>query len=385
MDWYTRKIIYLWLIFSETSVNTILFFYSIVYSKKNKKNKLISIAAFWYYPPDLTGSNLRIGGWQQYFEKEKIVFENYFLNTLNEYISNIENGSWTKKYFYFSLCLWRRLPQLLQSHKYDVLWIDRSLIPFYPRKTAFIEECVKKVVQRVVVDSTDGGDYLCNKSLMEGVYQSADRITVGYKYLLETFEKKYQNVSQVFWTIPDKNYIRKEDYSIHKKPIIGWMGNPQNFKEVLKIKEQLLKTYEHQQFVFRYICRKNFDKELEGLEVEHFEFGPNYYELIHSFDIGICPFIVQNMRTMGKIAMKHQEFLLVGVPQVCSSVAISEFVKHEKHVLIAEKREDWKKCLSKLLTSKELRTEIGNRSKNLFLEHYQYDSQYLKLKKALIE
>ena len=91
------------------------------------------------------------------------------------------------------------------------------------------------------------------------------------------------------------------------------------------------------------------------------------------------------MRTMGKIAMKHQEFLLVGIPQVCSPVAISEFVKHEKHALIAEKQEDWEKCLSTLFKNMELRIELGNRSKDLFLEHYQYDSQYLKLREALIE
>ena len=41
----------------------------------------------------------------------------------------------------------------------------------------------------MVVDSTDGGDYLSNPELMEQVYANADKITVGYKHLLEEFEK----------------------------------------------------------------------------------------------------------------------------------------------------------------------------------------------------
>ena len=385
MDWYTRKFAYIWLRFTEITINVVVFFYAVFFIKKSSLKKINSIGAYWYYPPDLTGSNLRIGGWRKYFEGEGYTFDNFYINKLEEYVSNIENGSWTKKYIYFSKCLWRRLPQLLKSHKYDVIWIDRCLIPYYPRSTAFLERKIKKVVHRMVVDSTDGGDYLGNPELMEQVYANADKITVGYKHLLEEFEKKYKSVEQVFWTIPDEDYIKKNNYSINGKPIIGWMGSPGNFNEVLKIKDALVEINKQKPFIFRYICRKNYNEELKGLDTEHHFFGEDYYSIIASFDIGISPFITKNMRTMGKIAMKHQEFLLTGVPQICSDVAISEFAKHKDQVLIAKNLDEWKKNLLVLFDDINLRMQLGERSKLLFSQNYQYQSQYDKLKKALVE
>ena len=151
---------------------------------------------------------------------------------------------------------------------------------------------------------------------------------------MEEFQR--QSVEQVFWTIPDEDYIKKNNYSINGKPIIGWMGSPGNFNEVLKIKDALVEINKQKPFIFRYICRKNYTEELKGLDTEHHFFGEDYYSIIASFDIGISPFITKNMRTMGKIAMKHQEFLLTGVPQICSDVAISEFAKHKDQVLIAK-------------------------------------------------
>lgn len=384
MDWYTRKLAYLWLRLTEITVNLIVFFYALFFAKTSSLRAINSIGAFWYYPPDLTGSNLRIGGWRKYFEKEGYIFDNFHINKLQDYVSNIENGSWTNKYMFFSKCLWRRLPQILESHKYDVLWIDRCLIPYYPRRTAFIEKQIKKVVYRMVMDSTDGGDYIGNPELMGQIYLTADKITVGYKHLLKEFEKKYKSVEQVFWTIPDEEYIIKSNYSINGKPIIGWMGSPGNFNEVLKIKEALIEINKQKPFIFRYICRKNFNKELEGLNTEHHIFGEDYYSILASFDIGISPFFEKNMRTMGKIAMKHQEFLLVGVPQICSDIAISEFVEHKDQVLIACTIDEWKKNLLEIFDDIQLRIQLARRGRLLFSENYNYQSQFDKLKKTLV-
>ena len=219
---------------------------------------------------------------------------------------------------------------------------------------------------------------------MEQVYRSADRITVGYLYLLEKFEKKYPFVTQIYWTIPDDKYIKKNNYTINEKPVVGWMGSPGNFSEVLKIKKSLAHLNKIYPFTFRYICRKNFDAQLEGIDTDHHKFGDDYYSLIASFDIGISPFLTRNIRTMGKIAMKHQEFLLTGTPQVCSPVAISEFVKNEQHALIAHNETEWISCLEKLFFDEDLRKIFGAESKRLFEEKYNYSSQYEKLKATLV-
>jgi len=381
MDFFTRKLAYLWLKFTEFSVNSIVFIYTILY-KKNKKSEIKKIAAFWYCPPDQIGSNLRFGEWKPFFEKDGFVYDNFYINNFQEAVQKINKGYWTSKYMYFALSMWRRLPQILQIHKYDAIWIDRCAVPFYPRKTAFIESRLNKIVSKVVVDSTDGGDYLDNPSLMEGVFKSADELTVGYKYLKEEFGKKYK-VTQVFWTIPYLKYVRKDNYKIENTPIIGWMGSPANFQFVLDLIPALQELSKKRKFKLNYICRQNFDEKLVGIETEHISFDDDYHQQLATFDIGISPFLIANLRTKGKIAMKHQEFLLMGTPQVCSPVAISEFVNDGMEVMIAVTESEWVEKLTLLIDNQELRSKLGENSKILFDNDYTYKSQYQKLKIAL--
>ncbi len=380
-DKYLRKIAFVYLKSCEYSVNFIVLIYSIFF-RKNKTKRIHNIATYWYYPPDLTGSNLRMGGWEKYFIGDGYVYKNFYINSLKEYVVNVENGNWTRKYLFFSKCLCRRLPQILKAHRYDVLWIDRGIIPYYPRKNAFIEKCLKKVVSKLVIDTTDGGDYLSNEALMEDTLKQADEITVGYKYLKDLFSSRFK-VSQVYWTIETKNYLIKDDYSFKGIPVIGWMGSPGNFKHVLSLSNVLADLSSKHVFKFRYICRNNFDDKLPGVLCEHRTFDIDYYKNLYSFDIGISPFQTENLRTKGKIAMKHQEFLLCGIPQVCSPVAISEFVDNNVHVLIARNNEEWYTCLDKLLTDNILRHDLGKNSIDLFRNYYCFEQQYPGLKNIL--
>jgi glycosyltransferase involved in cell wall biosynthesis len=383
MDFFTRKFAFIWLKAVEVFANTVVWAYAVLYGEKRSSDKqILSVGAFWNLPPDLTGSNLRMGAWKPYLENDGVKYDNFHINKFSEYVENVERGNRTKRYLFYSKCILRRLPQILKAHKYDCLWIDRGIIPFYPRKSAFIEKQLRKVVLKIVIDTTDGGDYQANPQLMEDTFQQADEITVGYKHLKEVYQERFK-VTQIFWTIPTDNYIIKSRYNLDNQPVLGWMGSPGNFQYVRDIIPQLKELAKSYDFVFRYICRENFDAEMNGIQTEHHFYGDDYYKLISSFDIGISPFLKDDLRSKGKIAMKHQEFLLMGVPQICSPVAISEFVEHEKHVFIVNDKQDWQSALDSLLANEKLRQKIGEASKNLFQEYYTYSSQYPNLKSVL--
>jgi glycosyltransferase involved in cell wall biosynthesis len=383
MDFFTRKLAFIWLKSVEAFANTIVWLYAVLFRKKKSSERLImSIGGFWNLPPDLTGSNLRMGGWKPYFENDGIKFDNFYINKFSEYVENVERGNRTKRYLFFSKCILRRLPQILKAHKYDCIWIDRGIIPFYPRKSAFIEKQLRKVVLKLVVDTTDGGDYQANPQLMEDTFRQADELTVGYKHLKEVYQDRFE-VTQIFWTIPTDNYIIKSEYAFGQQPIIGWMGSPGNFQYVREILPQLKELAKTHDFVFRYICRENFDAEMTGIQAEHHFYGDDYYKLISSFDIGISPFLKDDLRSKGKIAMKHQEFLLMGIPQICSPVAISEFVEHGCQVYIIKQKEFWQQGIQTLLEDEPLRRKLGEASQILFKRYYTYSSQYEKLKGVL--
>ncbi len=382
LDFYTRKLAYIWLKVTEYTVHAIVWVYSLIYQRK-RKGAIQSIGAYWHHPTDLTGSNLRMGAWKPYFEADGIAYTNFHINSLKEYVAHVEKGTWTQRYAFFAKCLWRRLPQILQAHRYDTVWVDTGIIPYYPRKTAFIERCMKRVVRKLVVDTTDGGDYQKNPNLMMDILRQSAGITVGYLHQ-KTFYEAWFDVTQVYWTIPTSNYIVKTDYQLASIPVIGWMGSPSNFSNVIPIIPALKALARTHQFVFRYVCRESFDDLLEGLNVDHRVYGDDYYEILASFDIGISPFLKNDFRSKGKIAMKHQEFLLMGTPQVCSNNAISEFVEHKLHVLIADlDTESWSNHIASLLDDESLRVQLGQNAKKLFEAYYTYELQYDTLKKAL--
>ena len=197
MDFFTRKLAFLWLKTVESLANGIVWIYAILFKKDRsaRTKKIMSIGAYWNLPPEITGSNLRMGEWKDYFEKDGYTYTNYHINQFTEYVENVERGNWTKRYLFFAKCIIRRLPQILKAHKYDCIWIDRGIIPFYPRKAAFIEKQLKKVVLKLVLDTTDGGDYQANPDLMEDTFRQADEITVGYKYLKELFSLYFFGLS----------------------------------------------------------------------------------------------------------------------------------------------------------------------------------------------
>ena len=123
--------------------------------------------------------------------------------------------------------------------------------------------------------------------------------------------------------------------------------------------------------------------DVPGAEIEHHVYGPDYQDLIASFDIGLAPFTVDDFGTAGKIAMKHQEFLLCGVPQVCSPVGISEHVVDGVHALVAPRVEDWAPAILRLMESEDLRSSIAVRGRALCLEHYTVEGQWPRVKHAL--
>lgn len=387
VDFFTRKAMYVLLQLNIVVVYGLAYLYSILFKKKNASAQVKRIATVWYTPPDRTGDELRMGYYKSYFEKDGYVYDSFYISRMAEHTSQYENGTWTQKYFFFIKTFNRRFLQFLKLRDYDVVWLKRGFIPYYPLKSGFFERCIKRMGLKLVIDTCDGGDYQLNPPLVEDTFPLADRITVGYLSLKRFYDGKFKGVgvNHIEWAVPAKNYKIKQQYAFNGLPILGWMGSPYNFEFVKDIEKQLQKVAEKHPFRFVYICRTPQKINIPGAQVEYHKFGDDYFELLGSFDIGISPFTRVDFSTEGKIAMKHQEFLLMATPQVCSHIAISDFAVNGEHCLIADTLDKWVPMLSQLIEDESLRKKLGENSRKLFLEHYTYESEYPKLKKALTD
>lgn len=385
-DFYTRKIVYaLFLIMLFVFKQIAVLYSSLFKFRAPRPAKVKSIAAVWYWPYDFpSASYTRLGRWKQYFESEGIRFDNFHINTMDEKVNEYEGKLWTVRYWFYMKVLWRRFPQFLALRHYDVVWVDRWFLPYYPSKDAFWERCIKKMVPYFIIDSTDGTDYEGNPNLIIDIFGQADRITVAYEGLYNFYKPIFkEKVYRFNYTIIEDSYKIRSNWDDKPLYTIGWMGSPYNFKYVKDIEAELQKVAAKHPFKFIIICRKDVEINIPGAHIEYHRYGPDYEELIQSFDIGISPFTEKTFGNTGKIGMKHQEFLLCQIPQVCSPQGISEHAVNDVNCLIADAIDEWAPAIIRLMEDKILRERLAVEGRKMCLEHYTYQGQWPLAKQAL--
>lgn len=377
-DWYTRKIVYLILQISLSLIKLYVAVYSRIYSRNKENNKIKSIAAIWYWPYDFPSASFtRLGKWKQYFENEGVKYDNFHVSSMQEKIEEYEAGNWSVRYWFYIKILFARFKQFKSLKNYDIVWIDRWFLPYYPSKNAFWEKSIKRMVPKLIVDSTDGTDYESNPDLIMEIFKTADRVTVAYEGLYNFYQPKLgDKVRRFNYTIIENDYLIRSDWENSHPLVIGWMGSPYNFEYVKSIEKELQKVAEKVPFVFKIICRQDVEINIPNAKIEYYRYGKDYEELIQSFDIGISPFTEKSFSNTGKIGMKHQEFLLCQIPQVCSPQGISEHAIHNENCLIANEIEDWANHLLLLINDINLRRKIALNGRKMCLEHYTFDGQW---------
>lgn len=388
LDWIIRKPVYLYFLIRLAIIKfKVKKFASNNAFSGERPEQIASIAAVWYWPLDFpSASYTRLGKWKEYFEKEGIKYDNFHVGSMEEKVEEYEGKSWTRRYLFYLRILNARFQQFKELKNYDVVWVDRWFLPYYPSKDAFWEKMIKKMVPFFVIDSTDGTDYEGNPDLIMDIFKEADRITVAFEGLYNFYQPIFgDKVKRFNYTIIDDNYIIRKDWAINERPTIGWMGSPYNFEYVKAIEPALQEVAKKHPFNFVIICRKDVDINIPNANIEYHRYGSDYEALISSFDIGISPFTEKSFSNTGKIGMKHQEFLLCQIPQVCSPQGISEHAISGEHCIIANTLQDWVNALEQLIVNTELRKEIAVNGRKLCLEHYTFDGQWPLAKKALTE
>jgi glycosyltransferase involved in cell wall biosynthesis len=388
LDYYTRKPVYALLLLLIFFAKIYITAYSFIFRRKNKNLKKVgSIAAVWYWPHDFpSASHTRLGKWKTYFEREGVRFDSFHVSTMKEKVEEYEAGTWTVRYWFYIRILLKRLQQFRQLKNYDVVWIDRWYLPYYPSKSAYWEKAISRMTGKLIIDSTDGTDYEGNPKLIMEIFGLADRITVAYEGLYNFYRPIFgEKVYRFNYTIIEDAYKIRDSWPQKDKFVLGWMGSPYNFEYVKDIEKELQKVAAVHPFKFIIICRQNVAIDIPGAEIEYHRYGPDYEDLIKSFDIGLSPFTVASFSNTGKIGMKHQEFLLCQIPQVCSPQGISEHATDGVNCLIADKIEEWAPAIIKLMESEELRKNLAIEGRKMCLEHYTYEGQWPLARKALTE
>lgn len=356
----------------------IAFFIKPRYSQDVKK-----ILAMPYYPLNYAGGHSRIGDWKPYFENKGIQFDVHWGSETKEFLQGFDQDNWLKKYWFYHKVLIRRFKILLNLNSYDSIWVQRAFVPFFPFKDAFFEKIAVKFNKRVIVDFYDA-DYCSNYDLTLNAARYAYRVTVASLFLKHFFDKHEINTNYVRYAMNYREYMLHQAKN-EAKIILGWMGAPANFKNIIHIEEELLQIEKLFPYVeFHFICRELMPLKLK--RVKHLKWGDpgfDYHSAIANFDIGLAPMIHATEREKAKTSFKTLEYMAAGLSFVTSPWGISDQLVDNENCLFANSKEEWELKLSLLVKNKELRDKLAENAHKTLKQYHSYENVFQSLYEAL--
>jgi len=278
-------------------------------------------------------------------------------------------GNFLKKTYYSFLGYLSRIHDLFTIGKYDVVYIHLWVTPFGP---PLFEWLIIKFSKRVIYDIDDliymGNvksksnqivNFIKGKGKPIWLMKNANHVITCTPYL-DNFVKKFNSkTTDISSTINTDIYVPKATYAIKEKIIIGWSGSHSTSK-YLHLLDNVFKTLalSHE---FKLLVMGDPDFVLEGVDVEAIPWEEQHeINTIKRFDIGVYP-LPDEEWVLGKSGLKALQYMALGVPTIATAIGtIFRIINHDDNGLLVNNDQEWIAAIERLLTSENLRKNIGS-------------------------
>lgn len=263
-----------------------------------------------------------------------------------------------------------RLKVFLGLRRYDLIWLEKEIFPFLP---SVFEWLLNVMNIPYVVDYDDALFHRYDQHSwwpvrvflgrkIDLVMRHAAVVIAGNEYLAKRALSAGARRVEIVPTVIDiKRYSISRGVS-NNTPIVGWIGSPSTSGYLLELKSVFQDLRE--QFDVRFVAIGARQKDLAGLPVEVWPWSEETeVQSIRSFDIGIMP-LSDSPWERGKCGYKLIQYMACKLPVVASPVGVNkEIVSHGENGFLAERVDDWKEALGKLLKNHDLRLRMGERGR----------------------
>lgn len=272
-----------------------------------------------------------------------------------------------------------RVLALLQSGRFDLLWIEKDALPWLP---AMVEKALLPRAIPYVLDYDDAVFHHYDlhrnsivRALLKGKHPSLIRgaamVVAGNDYLAEFAQQVGAKHVEIVPTVVDlERYGRTliTPPSSSALPTIGWIGQRATaaFLSPYAPLFSRLQVEKRARFV-----AIGIDAQALGLPMisipweEATEVGS-----IASLDIGVMP-LVDGPFEQGKCGYKLIQYMACGLPVVASAVGVNrQIVEHGVNGFLAETLDQWEHALRMLLNDPGLRQRMGQAGRRKIEEQY---------------
>ena len=322
-------------------------------------------------------SRLRIFQYSHYLEDAGISLT--FLPLFSDqYVLRLQKGK--RNIFDISSAYFTRAFYLLQKKEYDLLWIEKELLPWLP---VWVERVLLSSHIPYVLDYDDAvfhyydmhQNYFIRK-LLGGKHRAllgnATLVIAGNDYLAAYAEEAGAGRVTVLPTVVDlERYTTEVCKNIQHRsnsPCVGWIGQYAS--------SQFLLPYKFLFEKFTLEGKANFmavgiDALSLGLRMRSEPWSEDTeVSLLQNFDIGIMP-LTDGPFERGKCGYKLIQYMACGLPVVASPIGINrELVTHGINGFLADTYQEWEEALSTLLSDEGLRKQMGREGRRIVEDKY---------------
>jgi glycosyltransferase involved in cell wall biosynthesis len=272
----------------------------------------------------------------------------------------------------------RRALSCFSARRYDVLLMEKELIPFVPW---ILERWMLRGNRPLVVDYDDAISHRYDQSqsvivrrLLGGkisdVMRKADCVLVGNRYLASVARSAGARWVELFPTVVDLGKYPAAPAARQGRSLrVGWIGSPTTVQYLRLIEDEL-----------REFCRTRMARMvvIGSPPTEQFRFPVERHRwsqateaaVLASCDIGVMP-LTDTPWERGKCGLKLIQFMACYLPVVASAVGANlEIVEEGGSGFLVKSPAGWKSALERLAGDKELRQQMGSRGREIVEERY---------------
>ncbi len=282
----------------------------------------------------------------------------------------------------------KRVQTLVGSRAYDLLWIEKELLPFLP---ASIERLSIMGIPYVL----DYDDAIFHKydnhpsklirlflgEKIDSLMHHATLVVAGNSYLAKRAISARAKRVEIVPTVVDISKYKIKDRHLDAedgKVKIGWIGSPATAKYLLEIGSVIRSL--SQGYNVEFVAIGPRKDQLKGLPVRVCKWSEEKEtDMIGSFHIGIMP-LKDSLWERGKCGYKLIQYMACGLPVVASPVGVNkEIVKDGLNGFLPHDFSQWEAALKKLVTDRELRDKMGLAGRARVEEEYSLQVQAPRL------
>ena len=289
----------------------------------------------------------------------------------------------------------RRFKALTRAGDYDLVWIEKEVLPFFP---AVAERLLNALRIPYMVDYDDALFHQYDlhrlwpvRSVLgrkiDAVMRHASLVVAGNEYLAERARNAEARRVEIVPTVIDLDRYPAPDpqgETTDRPLIVGWIGTPKTSRYLHPLKPVFasLKTRCNVRFVAVGASRES----LGDLPVEPWLWTEaTEVESIRQFDIGIMP-LDDSPWERGKCGYKLIQYMACGLPVVASPVGVNcEIVEPGVNGWLASGDTQWQERLASLLADAKSRRQIGKNGRGKVESMYCLQVQAPRLKDLLQE